>query len=58
VDEPQLLIAQFRFPESGKPQLILEPPHEGFANIDMIIVTFLLLDKDRKRGQRRSDDLL
>ncbi|KAG8759063.1 hypothetical protein FRC14_006777 [Serendipita sp. 396] len=55
VDQPQLLVAQFRFPDGGKPQLILEPPHEGFANIDMIIVTFLLLDRDRKRGERRSD---
>lgn len=50
IDEPQLLVAQFRFPEGSKPQLIIEPPREGWANLDMIVVTFLLLDKDRKRN--------
>jgi len=50
--EDPILIASFRYPKDGRPHLLLERGWDSYANLDMIVVTFLLLDRDRKRGKR------
>ena len=49
--EDPILIASFRSPKDGRPHLLLEREWDLYANLDMIVVTFLLLDRDRKRGK-------